>query len=320
MSRLKFTIHGFQQQKLIEHGLDNNDALVMAVVRDMYSSISVEHKIIDGDRYIWVNQTALSEYVPIIGVLKTFQRIFKKLTEAGVFESRIVNGRNGKTGKYFYLKPSKLLEDLTEYVAVTQENDQETKSPLIKGQKVLSSEDKKSFDHGTNCPNKDTPTNDSSTNDSKEGEGKPSLSSGDDPANASSVKKQIEIIVDEWNKSAPNRVVAVTSGSTRDTQLRARLKQFTVDEFIEAIRTIPFSPFLLGQNSRGWVIKFDWFIKPSNFQKVLEGNYVGERKGVNNHAGNSNNHVPYGIQAQEQFARDARDAYARSRYDNDDPL
>lgn len=140
-------------------------------------------------------------------------------------------------------------------------------------------------------------------------EAKASLSSSDDSANASSAKKQIEMIIEEWNKSAPNRVVAVTSGSTRDTQLRARLKQFTVDDFIEAIRTIPFSPFLLGQNSRGWVIKFDWFIKPSNFQKVLEGNYVGERKGVNNHAGNSTGNVPYGVRAQEQFAQAARDVY-----------
>ena len=24
---------------------------------------------------------------------------------------------------------------------------------------------------------------------------------------------------------------------------------------------------------RGWMITFDWFLLPSNFQKVLEGNY-----------------------------------------------
>jgi len=30
---------------------------------------------------------------------------------------------------------------------------------------------------------------------------------------------------------------------------------------------------LKGQNNKGWTITFDWFIKPNNFIKVLEGNY-----------------------------------------------
>ena len=34
---------------------------------------------------------------------------------------------------------------------------------------------------------------------------------------------------------------------------------------------------LQGKNSRGWTITFDWFVNPTNFQKVLEGNY--DRKG-----------------------------------------
>lgn len=164
MSRVKFTIHGFQQAKLIEHGLNNNDALIMAVVRDMYSSVSVDHKIIDGDRYIWVSQTALSEYVPIIGALRTFQRIFKKLIDMGIFESRVVNGRNGKTGKYFYLKPSQLLEDLTEYVGINQPPNCHMNNRQNGGR----SYDKVAEDHTTNCRNKDTPTNDSPTNDTKQ--------------------------------------------------------------------------------------------------------------------------------------------------------
>ena len=34
------------------------------------------------------------------------------------------------------------------------------------------------------------------------------------------------------------------------------------------------SPFLLGENNRNWRADFDWIFKPSNFVKILEGNYL----------------------------------------------
>ena len=57
------------------------------------------------------------------------------------------------------------------------------------------------------------------------------------------------------------------------TLVKARIAEHGLDVFLEAIKSINESPFLLGRNEKGWVITFDWFIKPSNFTKVLEGNY-----------------------------------------------
>ncbi|MBQ7644355.1 MAG: hypothetical protein IJS84_04960, partial [Spirochaetales bacterium] len=34
------------------------------------------------------------------------------------------------------------------------------------------------------------------------------------------------------------------------------------------------SSFLIGQNKTSWMVTFDWFVKPNNFPKVLEGNYL----------------------------------------------
>ncbi len=34
---MKYTIHGFQQKKLIEFNLDNDDALILTVIKEMYS-------------------------------------------------------------------------------------------------------------------------------------------------------------------------------------------------------------------------------------------------------------------------------------------
>lgn len=33
------------------------------------------------------------------------------------------------------------------------------------------------------------------------------------------------------------------------------------------------SSYLNGHNPHGWIATFDWFVSPSNFAKVLEGNY-----------------------------------------------
>ncbi len=55
--------------------------------------------------------------------------------------------------------------------------------------------------------------------------------------------------------------------------IKEQLKEYGVDEVLKAIGLIKSSNFLKGGNARGWIITFDWFLKPSNFVKVLEGNY-----------------------------------------------
>ena len=170
MGRVKFTIHGFQQKKLIEAGLDNNDALVMSVIKDMYASASVESLMINGDRYIWVNQTQLHKFVPILGSLKTVQRIFSKLRKANLLDSHVTHEKKGVRGTFYFIKPTQLFDDLTEYVA-------EVNTPLLQGggtncprgvgQNDGEGADKMSRDGKTKCPNKDSSTKDSSTSDSK---------------------------------------------------------------------------------------------------------------------------------------------------------
>ena len=58
--------------------------------------------------------------------------------------------------------------------------------------------------------------------------------------------------------------------------LRARIRENGVDAVLEAIENVKKSPFLLGDNKKGWQITFDWFVRPNNFPKVLEGNYINE--------------------------------------------
>lgn len=89
--------------------------------------------------------------------------------------------------------------------------------------------------------------------------------------------KQFEHIKNEWNSLEAYGITpirAITANSKRAKFVRARLKQYGEQAFDEAIEQIKESDFLQGKhNGRSWQITFDWFILPSNFVKVLEGNY-----------------------------------------------
>lgn len=82
-------------------------------------------------------------------------------------------------------------------------------------------------------------------------------------------------VIDAWN-SLPLKNITAIKGKRLDG-VRARIKEYSLDDVLHAIDMIRNSPFLLGQNSKGWQITFDWFIRPNNFPKVLEGNYERQR-------------------------------------------
>lgn len=49
---------------------------------------------------------------------------------------------------------------------------------------------------------------------------------------------------------------------------------------LQAIENIKCSSFLKGQNNKNWTVTFDWLVKPNNFIKILEGNYVDKENPV----------------------------------------
>lgn len=82
-------------------------------------------------------------------------------------------------------------------------------------------------------------------------------------------------IVDAWNELEEFGIATIRKipkSSPRVPLINARLKQYSESEVLEAIENIKKSDFLLGRKTE-FVITFDWFIKPKNFVKVLEGNY-----------------------------------------------
>lgn len=91
-------------------------------------------------------------------------------------------------------------------------------------------------------------------------------------------KNNYDLIVEKWNELSKYGIVPIrhisNNNSKRTTILRARLKEYSLEEVLFAIDRIKQSDFLQGKHSgKPWQITFDWFILPSNFPKVLEGNY-----------------------------------------------
>ena len=85
--------------------------------------------------------------------------------------------------------------------------------------------------------------------------------------------KDVRRIQEAWNSLGLHQLVKILPDSKRGELLRARIREYGTEAVLEAIEKVRNSPFLKGQNNRSWVITFDWFVKPNNFVKVLEGNY-----------------------------------------------
>ena len=85
-------------------------------------------------------------------------------------------------------------------------------------------------------------------------------------------------VVEAWNSIGLSQVKKVTSGMERHSMLKERINEYGLDDVLTAIEKAKESDFLHGINKRNWKATFDWFIRPNNFPKVLEGNYDNEEK------------------------------------------
>ncbi|MDM0785208.1 conserved phage C-terminal domain-containing protein [Clostridium perfringens] len=113
---MKYTIHGLSQSKLIEAGLDNDDALILSVIKDMYSSKNMQFQIIDGERFIWIDQGYLFSQIPIIGSQRKLQRKLKALCDENYLERRLLFEKDSVKGKFSYINITKKLDLLSEYL------------------------------------------------------------------------------------------------------------------------------------------------------------------------------------------------------------
>lgn len=88
-------------------------------------------------------------------------------------------------------------------------------------------------------------------------------------------QNDIQQIITEWNSLEEFGIAPVKRMTPkREQAVKARIRQNQIKDILEAIENIRHSSFLQGQNKDGWMITFDWFLRPGNFAKVFEGNYL----------------------------------------------
>ncbi|XZK28630.1 conserved phage C-terminal domain-containing protein [Clostridium perfringens] len=109
---MKYTIHGLSQKRLVEAGLDNDDALILSVIKDMYSSKNMQFQIIDGERFIWIDQGYLLEQIPIIGSPRKLRAKIKSYCDNGFLERRLIFNKDGVKGKFSYVNVTIRLDEL----------------------------------------------------------------------------------------------------------------------------------------------------------------------------------------------------------------
>lgn len=85
-----------------------------------------------------------------------------------------------------------------------------------------------------------------------------------------------DLVIDYWNEfenlekvksKTPERKAKIKAASKKHDFLK------TLEGFKAFFETVNSTPFLIGQNDRGWKANFDWVLKPANAVKIHEGNY-----------------------------------------------
>ena len=87
-----------------------------------------------------------------------------------------------------------------------------------------------------------------------------------------------QTIINEWNALDDNipKLQALNPNTKRYSLIQARINQYGLKKVVDAIKSIDQSDFLKGYKT-DFKVTFDWFTKPNNFVKVMEGNYIDKK-------------------------------------------
>lgn len=90
------------------------------------------------------------------------------------------------------------------------------------------------------------------------------------------------LLLEAWenNRASMPAVRSFTNQRLSKCNARLRAKGFSLEDFRAAVVKASTTPFLCGDNDRGWKASFDWFIEnDTNYHKVLEGRYDRKESG-----------------------------------------
>lgn len=86
-------------------------------------------------------------------------------------------------------------------------------------------------------------------------------------------KTNFEEIISIFNQVCVNLPQVLKLNEQRKAAINSRIKEHGMETVGKAFQMVASSDFLNGNNSNGWKASFDWIFKPTNFNKIIEGNY-----------------------------------------------
>ena len=126
---MKYTIHGFSQQKAIELGLDDRDLMILRWFVDYKDTGKMVKKILDNDMYYWIKYEGIQEAFPIINWKKdTIYRRLKAMALKGVLKHKTV--KEFGTYSFYAIGPNYLgLTDTKYEIPVGNKSDRSDSNP-----------------------------------------------------------------------------------------------------------------------------------------------------------------------------------------------
>ena len=230
----------------------------------------------DGFYWTYNSITALSKLFPYASRATIF-RALNNLEDAGLVIAGNYNERTSDKTKWYALtKAGELLLNGTES-SITSETasfQNETASfqnetAAFQNETTSFQNETASFQNETTAFQNETTLPDINTDINTDN----NLTVSDDTVCRTGVQR----VAGQWNSLATTHgikpVSSIRPGTKRYDMLKARIRSYGIGKVLEAIGNIKKSAFLCGDNKNGWSITFDWFVRPNNFIKVLEGNY-----------------------------------------------
>lgn len=103
------------------------------------------------------------------------------------------------------------------------------------------------------------------------------------PENENCETLDYETLVNFFNEHTKGvfGIVRMPLNETRKRYVRVLIREYGIESFKEMVQAVSRSAFLKGGNKRDFKATFDWMIKPSNYQKIIEGNYEDNKNQEN---------------------------------------
>jgi len=108
---MKFSILGFQQERMLEYDLLAEDAIILRTIKDMIASSRMQKY---GD-FSWIKLDYFCEQIPLVGKKRFIQKRLSYYVEIGLIEKVVIHEFKGQKGTFHFIKLLPKLDDFEDY-------------------------------------------------------------------------------------------------------------------------------------------------------------------------------------------------------------